>query len=563
MGNTLRIDQRRLLSLGAIALLAGLLGGCGISSDPGVSVSAGDGGGDGDADWDGSPPPSGELAMDEGEGGQAGGDGGGRTIDVGVGQGGAQDFGIFRRILEEGGLPLPETLDDVGFFAEHHTDLPPPDCGGALCLHGNLGVMGNLINGANCTMLQIGMNARVNEEDIRRLPLNLAVAIDTSGSMRAEGKIEFVRRGLELMVENLEPEDEITLITYSNEARIVAEQVGADGRAELLEIISSLGADGGTNLHDGLQLAFDQVRRRQSAETQNRVILLSDGQPTVGVTDTEEILEMARGYAEEGIGVTTIGVGSSFNPTLMRTISELGDGNFYFVENEAAVEEVFIEELSYFVTAIATDLRVELRSGGAYDVREVFGTKLWTTHDQGGAIEIPSVFVAHRQSHDDQESGRRGGGSAIMVEMLPRRDWREIDGIEPGIVGELTLSYLPAGSNIRESQTAIIEFPEEPGSTPEQGFFDGGATVEKGFIALNIYAGLRMASDRVALGDLSGAYSALLALEGGVAQWEGENHDEDIEDDLALIRQFQLNLLRAGAGEPDDTEPLPEPWQED
>src|SRR5690606_25691819 len=72
---------------------------------------------------------------------------------VGVGQGGAQDFGQFRQILEDGGIPGPETLDDVGFFNEHQIELPPPDCGEDLCIHGLLGVMGNMISGSNCTIV--------------------------------------------------------------------------------------------------------------------------------------------------------------------------------------------------------------------------------------------------------------------------------------------------------------------------------------------------------------------------------------------------------------------------
>src|SRR5688572_14729068 len=81
----------------------------------------------------------------------AGGAEGEPGVGPGVGQGGAQDFGQFRSILEAGGIPGPETLDDVGFFNEHKLEFPAPDCGTDVCLHGQLGVMGNLITGSNCT----------------------------------------------------------------------------------------------------------------------------------------------------------------------------------------------------------------------------------------------------------------------------------------------------------------------------------------------------------------------------------------------------------------------------
>ena len=551
-----------------------VVAGCGVDSDNDRGRDPGEASPDGNEHWggdgdggDGAMGPDDEAgwgAAAEGEGEAPPGDGGGgRDIDVGIGQGGAQDFAVFRAILEDGGLPLPETLDEMGFFAEHHTELPPPDCGQAICMHAMLGVMGNFINGANCTMLQLGMNARVPEESLQRRPLNLAVAIDTSGSMRAERKLEFVQEGLLRMLDNLEPEDQITVITYSNEARVVAEDVDEEGRDDLRGIIERLGPTGGTNIHDGLRLAFDQVQRRARPEVQNRVILLSDGQATVGITDDEAILAMARPYATEGIGLTTIGVGQDFNVNLMRTLSELGDGNFYYLESRAAIEEVFVEELAYFVTPVATDLRVEVDAGEAYMLRDVFGTRLWQTSANGGHIEIPSVFISHRQAHDDQGAGRRGGGSALLLEMLPIPGWEDfVDDIELHTVSTLRFSYLPAGTNIREEQVVTVGYEGRPGENLEDGFFSGGPAVEKNFVMLNIYVGLQMASERVEWRENGLALSVLESLEGSVAEWLSENHDEDIEDDLAIIRLFEINLLRAGARIPED-EPTPEPWPED
>src|SRR5262245_5566263 len=74
---------------------------------------------------------------------------------TGISQGGAQDFGLFRQILEDGEIPGPETLDDIGFFAEHKLDYPLPACGEDVCMHGLLGVMGNMISGSTCTLIQI------------------------------------------------------------------------------------------------------------------------------------------------------------------------------------------------------------------------------------------------------------------------------------------------------------------------------------------------------------------------------------------------------------------------
>ena len=127
-----------------------------------------------------------------GDGGVAGGghedeapndDGGAPPLGPGVGQGGAQDFGQFRAILEAGEIPGPDTLDDVGFFNEHKIELPAADCGDDVCLHGALAMMGNFLTGTDCTMLLVGMNTPIDPAELERPPLNLAIAVDTSGSM--------------------------------------------------------------------------------------------------------------------------------------------------------------------------------------------------------------------------------------------------------------------------------------------------------------------------------------------------------------------------------------------
>ncbi len=97
---------------------------------------------------------------------------------VGISQAGAQDFGLFRQILDDGAIPAPNTLDALGFFAEHKLDYPQAQCGQDLCVHGLVGVMGNLITGANCTLLQVGMNSPIDLANYERPPLNLVLAVD-------------------------------------------------------------------------------------------------------------------------------------------------------------------------------------------------------------------------------------------------------------------------------------------------------------------------------------------------------------------------------------------------
>jgi len=187
---------------------------------------------------------------------------------VGVTQGGSQDFGLFRQILEDGDIPGPDTIEDVGFFAEHKLDFPLPGCGEDLCMHGLLGAMGNMINGANCTLIQIGLNSPIDPNEVGRPPMHLVLAVDVSGSMTGE-PINYLKAGLIEMMDELQPADIISLVKYSNNAEVVLEAVPAEQTATLMDAFNGLVATGSTNLFEGLFTAFELAEAHHDPSWQN------------------------------------------------------------------------------------------------------------------------------------------------------------------------------------------------------------------------------------------------------------------------------------------------------
>jgi len=482
----------------------------------------------------------------------AGGDGG-----AGIAQGGAQDFGQFRAILDAGELPGPETLDDVGFFNEHKLELPPADCGEDVCLHGELGVMGNMINGSNCTLIMLGMNTPIDPAELDRLPLNLAIAVDTSGSMAGQS-IQYLREGLYRMLDDLQPEDRVSIVAFSDEAEVVIESVAGDD-PELTLAIGSLQANGSTNIYDGLRVAYETVEAHADPALQNRVILLSDGEATAGITSSTKLVEMSAAYNLEGYGLTTIGMGEEFNPELMRDLAEKGSGSFYFLEDPAAVQEVFEEEVSTFLVPLAKNVEMSLQVDPGYSLRNIYGTKQAETWGNVGQISIPILQIAHRESVDDNQGGRRGGGGAIIAELVPN-DPERVE--EVGTVGQITMTWDQPGSDEEHSTTVKILSPLQPGETPSAGHFSFPG-VEKSFVMLNIYAGFEMASVRSSYGDLAGARGVLVPLAEQVETWLEDNPDADIEDDLAYIYKFIANLDAEGAAWGPSNPNPPNPWPAD
>lgn len=489
---------------------------------------------------------AGDAASFEGGGGNAG-----------VGQGGAQDFGQFRDILDAGDLPGPETLDDVGFFNEHKIELPTADCGGNVCVHGELGVMGNMINGSNCTLVMLGMNTPIDPNEIDRPPLNLAIVVDTSGSMQGE-PMDYLKEGLFRMLDDLQPEDRISLVGFSGSADTKVEFIAGDD-AELNLAIGTLSANGPTNIYDGLRTGYELVEANADPERQNRVILLSDGEATAGITAKDKIVSMSAAYNEEGYSLTTIGVGTDFDPELMRELSESGAGAFYYLEDPQAVQEVFEQEVQTFLVPLAKDVVIDFTVDPGYTLRQIYGTKLAEQWGNQGHIEIPSLQIAHRTSVSDNEGGRRGGGGAIIAELVPRSPDQAV---EVGTVGLLTMTYDVPGSDESVTEEIKIQSPLQPGETPEEGHFSFNG-VEKSFVMLNILAGFEMAANRASFGDFTGARGVLDSLRGGVVTWLETNDDEDIADDLRYIDKFIENLDARGALEAPPDQTPPNPWPND
>jgi Ca-activated chloride channel family protein len=291
---------------------------------------------------------------------------------------------------------------------------------------------------------------------------------------------------------------------------------------------------------------------------------LSDGQPTAGITDSGSIIEMSRGYNSDGIGLTSIGLGADFNIELMRGLALQADGNFYFLENAGAVEEVFTEELSYFTVPIAYDLNLSVTAGSNYSFGRALGSPFWVNTANGGNLEVPSVFIAHRESDTDvtDSGGRRGGGSALLLELMPNAS----AGSEIGpTVATLNLTFREPGTNLIVEDSVTVTYPYAASELRREGYFDGDsiAVTQKNFVMLNIYVGMEMAIRAFHEGR-AGEFtiSALDNLIAAVEDYNAEVQDTDIALDLVMLRQLRANLIAQGIFDP-QMPVAPDAWPAD
>jgi Ca-activated chloride channel family protein len=509
----------RVLGVGVVAL-AGALGGC-----AGLEAGSSTGGG---AKQTSSGGSSGPLAP-------------GASSNVGTG--GGQDFAAFRLALDQMRIPSPDSLDVAGFFAEHYTSLPTPTCGKTLCLHGLLSVSPDDVRGGQWTLLQMGMNSAIDPATVTKPPLDLAVVLDHSGSMADAGKMTYAKQGVDLLIDGLGEEDTFTLVVFDSTAETLFGPARVSDKTQLKAIVDRVQPGSSTNIYDGLEMGYKAALSAGDETQDRRVIFLTDGLANVGVSDAASIEKMSSGYNAKYLGLTTIGLGSDADLTLLRTLSEQAGGNFYFAEDPSAVTEVFTQELAFFVAPIAYDLQITLTKLPSYDVKQVYGTSLWTASADGGQLRMPSAFLVSRTSPDpDPTGGRRGGGSAIIAELAPTVAHPDTGSCD---VAKLSLSYRLPGSTTVETEETTVTY--DTGAVAASGYYSS-TDIEKNTIILGLFIALRDATAK-AQTDPAGARDLLVAyqpkLQARIAGWA----DQDLLDDLTIVQEY-IDVLKAKSGSP-------------
>jgi len=197
---------------------------------------------------------------------------------------------------------------------------------------------------------------------VDRPRLNLALVIDRSGSMSEARKLDFVRTAAHQLVDMMEPDDILSIVTYDHHVEIPwrSRPVGRD-RETLHRIISGLYPGGATFLSGGLEEGYRQAKCGQSKGTLSRVLLLSDGLANRGVTDRGELRERAAILSEQGISVSTFGVGNHFDEELMTMVAGGGGGNYRYLGDPERIVAALASEFHTAVRTAASEVEIIIR----------------------------------------------------------------------------------------------------------------------------------------------------------------------------------------------------------
>ncbi|TKD09795.1 vWA domain-containing protein [Polyangium fumosum] len=208
--------------------------------------------------------------------------------------------------------------------------------------------------------LVVRFGAEGKKEDAPRRKLNLSLVLDRSGSMGGTPLRQAIKAA-QALVGEMKEDDRVSVVIFDDSPDTIVDPVLAKDKKGIQDKIGKARAGGCTNLSGGWLEGVKHVKKHAKKDEVNRVLLLTDGQANMGITDPDVLKKTSGEKAGEGVVTTTLGFGSGFNEDLLIGMAREAEGNFYFIESPEDVEQVFKIELEGLSSVIGQNLVVSVR----------------------------------------------------------------------------------------------------------------------------------------------------------------------------------------------------------
>ena len=319
-------------------------------------------------------------------------------------------FANTRRFISQGLLPPKDAVRIEELVNYFNYDYTPPKSTSKDPFSVTL-EMGTCPWNTKHKLVMVGLKGRELPHD-KRPAANLVFLIDVSGSMSSAKKLPLVKLALEMLVDQLQPKDRVSIVTYSNSARTVLEPTAGSERVKILNAIHALRASGGTNGAAGIQLAYTQAQKNffKAKDGTNRVILCTDGDFNVGIKDTTKLVEFVRGKANKGVFLSVFGFGmGNLKDKRLETLTNKGNGNYGYIDGFNEAKKVFVEEMSGTLFTIAKDVKIQVE----FNPAAVASYRLIGYENR--------IMAAQDFNNDKKDAGEIGAGHTVtaLYEIIP------------------------------------------------------------------------------------------------------------------------------------------------
>jgi len=311
-----------------------------------------------------------------------------------------------RRFLNNNQMPPKNAVRIEEMINYFHYDYPTPTEDQAFSIN---------LEGAICPwnpkhqIIHIGLKAKeLNADDIR--PSNLVFLIDVSGSMSANNKLPLVKKSMKILVDKLRPEDRVAIVVYAGAAGCVLKSTSGAKKEKIMNAIDNLSAGGSTAGGAGIKLAYKIAKENYIKKGNNRVILATDGDFNVGVSDNKSLVEMIEKKRENGIFLTIVGYGmGNYKDGRMEQLSNAGNGNYAYVDNILEAEKIFGTELWGTLYTVAKDVKIQIE----FNPAKIKSYRLIGYEDR--------MLEAKDFNDDKKDAGEMGMGHCVtaIYEVIP------------------------------------------------------------------------------------------------------------------------------------------------
>ncbi len=247
-----------------------------------------------------------------------------------------------------------------------------------------------------------------------RLPLNLGVVIDRSGSMYDEQRLDFVVEAVKFLASNLTAQDKVSIVAFADKAKVIItsdESTNRDAVKRAIDDIDLLEIGGGTQMALGMRAAIEEVKKNLDSSRLNRVLVLTDGQ-TYEETACIDLVQQNR----DKISFSTMGVGVEFNEKLLQRLAQDSNGKYHFIGNPGDIPGIFDYELQGLRAVTLRNARIDVTLAQGVQVRETFRAS-----PEIYAMGTPIIGDDRKVSYElgDLEAGVPG--SVLLTLVLPPR----------------------------------------------------------------------------------------------------------------------------------------------
>ena len=311
-----------------------------------------------------------------------------------------------RRFLRSGEMPPADAVRIEEMINYFSYDYAPPKEDVPFAVH---------VESAACPwnpahpLVKIGLKGRELAAESRP-PCNLAFLIDVSGSMGTDNKLPLVKKSLQLLARQLSPADRVSIVVYASSSGVVLPSTSCDNLPAIDAAIERLQSGGSTAGGAGIRLAYDEALKSFQPDGNNRVILCTDGDFNVGITDSGELAAFIAERAKQGIFLTVLGFGMrNYKDDRLETLADKGNGNYAYIDSFSEARKSLVEQAAGTLFAIAKDVKLQIEFNPAH-------------FSSYRLLGYENRILAKEDFNDDQkDAGELGAGHTVTAfyELVP------------------------------------------------------------------------------------------------------------------------------------------------